>query len=40
MAKARGTINDDDVNYMRKHTSTNVEDPHGYFYLLYKVHKA
>ena len=26
--------------YIRKHTSVNLEDPHGYFYLLYKVHRA
>jgi len=28
-----------EVKYIRKHTLANKEDPFGYFYLLYKVHK-
>ena len=39
-SKTKGTITDDEATYIRKLTSTNLEDPHGYFYLLYKVHKA
>ena len=38
--KAKGTITDDEAKYICKHTSANLEDPHGYFYLLYKFHKA
>ena len=40
LSKAKGTITDDEAKYIRKHTSANLEDPHGYFYLLYKVCKA
>ena len=40
ISKAKGTITDDEAKYIHKHTSANLEDPHGYFYLLYKVHKA
>ena len=39
-SKARGTITDHEAKYICKHTSANSEDPHGYVYLLYKVHKA
>ena len=28
-----------EVNYLIKHTYDNRADPHGYFYLMYKVHK-
>ena len=28
-----------EVNYLIKHTYDNCADPHGYFYLMYKVHK-
>ena len=40
ISKAKGTITDDKAKYIRKHTSANSEDPHGYFYLLYTVHKV
>ena len=39
-SKARGTITYDEAKHIPKHTSANSEDPHGYFYLLYKVHKV
>jgi hypothetical protein len=40
MAKAKGTIHNDKVKYVRKHTTENSENPPGYFYLLYTVHRA
>ena len=32
-------LSDMDVKYIRSHTGQNLSDPHGYFYLMYKVHK-
>ena len=40
MTRTRGNINDDEARCIRKYTSANLEDPYGYLYLLYKVHKA
>ena len=32
-------LNKNELKYIRKHTTLNREDPWGYFYLMYKVHK-
>ena len=39
IGRKKRAITDDEVKYIRHHTSKNAENPHGYFYLLYKVHK-
>ena len=38
-ARNKKVISKDDAAYLRHHTAKHVQDPHGYFYLLYKVHK-
>ena len=32
-------LGQNEVKYLLKHTAANRADPHGYFYLMYKVHK-
>ena len=39
IARKKKALDDNEVKYIRKHTSQNAKDPFGYFYLLYKVHK-
>lgn len=39
-AHVKNVIDDDEVAYLRKKTRDNREDPHGYFYLMYKIHKT
>ena len=38
-ARTKLTIDDNKYKYILRHTAKNSKDPHGYFYLLYKVHK-
>lgn len=33
------SLSDMEIKYIRKYMGENSEDPHGYFYLMYKVHK-
>jgi len=37
--RKKKVLSDMDINYIRSNTGKNSVDPHGYFYLLYKVHK-
>ena len=37
-AKTRGAIDENEYKYIMCYTAKNSKDPHGYFYLLYKVH--
>ena len=37
--RKKGHLSLMEVKYIRQHTSKNADDPFGYFYLLYKVHK-
>ena len=39
IGRQKKATNDNEVKYIRYHTSKNADNPHGYFYLLYKVHK-
>ena len=39
LAKIRNAIDADEYKYILSNTAKNAKDPHGYFYLLYKVHK-
>ena len=36
----RKVLSKSEVNYLRKWLEDTVEDPYGYFYLLYKLHKS
>ena len=37
--KRKQALGKQEVQYLVKHTADNCADPHGYFYLMYKVHK-
>ena len=39
LAKRRNAIDADEYKYILNNTAKNAKDPHGYFYLLYKVRK-
>ena len=39
ISKNRKFLDDDAIKYIYDRTSKNSKDPHGYLYLLYKVHK-
>ena len=40
ISKFRKHLDDDSVKFIRKQMSAAMEDPFGYFYLLYKIHKT